>query len=152
MDTRIEVRIATIKYGTWENLQVAYDITSVKDLYLTFPTIEVILNYPPNAVRKKIASESLKSFLGRSFPVGKFQGIVENRKSDGARAKVNLLTFDDFIALATWEAAVNGNLEVAKVLAVGFAESFRNLALRQLGVELGVDEQLARKQNPGTLT
>jgi hypothetical protein len=44
---------------------------------------EVILNYRENSVREKIASKSLKAFLGAGRTGGKFTGTIINKKTDG---------------------------------------------------------------------
>lgn len=136
----ISVRLETIKYGGWEYLEVAIDVKSPKDLYLTYPTAEVILNYRANSLREKIASKSLKAFLGKDLVLGKFTGTIINKKTDGT-PKVALISLEDFLAIATWESSVNQNIEVAKILAAGFADSIRSIAYEQLGIELTLEER-----------
>jgi len=138
----ITVRLEKIKYGGWENLEVAIDVNCTKDLYLTYPTAELILNYAPNNVRKKIASKSLKAFLGAGRTVGKFNGTIVNKPElIGATAKVALMLLEDFLAIATWESSVNQNIEVAQTLAAGFGDSIRSIAYEQLGIELNLEER-----------
>ena len=140
----IKVRLETIKYGGWENLEVAINIKSPKDLYLTYPTTEVILNYEPDNVRKKIASKSLKAFLGAGRTVGKFTGNIVNKENlVGATTKVTLISLDDFLAIATWESSVNQNIGVAQILAAGFGDSIRSIAYEQVGITLGIEERQA---------
>jgi hypothetical protein len=103
---------------------------------------EVILNYRADSYRKKIASKSLKAFLGKDLVIGKFTGIIVNKKTDGT-PKVALISLEDFLAIATWESSVNQNIEVAKILAAGFGDSIRSIAFEQLGIELGLEERQA---------
>ena len=138
----ISVRLEKIKYGGWEYLEVAIDVKSPKDLYLTYPTAEVILNYRADSVREKIASKSLKAFLGAGRTVGKFNGTIVNKENlVGATAKVALISLEDFLAIATWEAVENQNKAVGRVLAAGFGDSIRSIAYEQLGIELGLEER-----------
>jgi len=48
-------------------------------MYLSFSTIETILNYRPNSLREKIASKSLKTFLGKDLILGKVSGNTVNK-------------------------------------------------------------------------
>ena len=142
--TIISVRLETIQYGGWEQLEVSIDIAQpdTKTLYLTYPTTETILGYRENSVREKLTSKSLKTFLGAGRTVGKFSGRIVNKPDlVGATAKVSLIELDDFLALATWEAVVNQNLEVGKILAAGLGDSIRSLAYEQLGIELGIEDR-----------
>jgi hypothetical protein len=137
----ISVRLEVISYGGWKNLEVAIDVNQVdgKTLYLTFSAVEKILNYPPDSVRKKLASKSLETFLGGGQAFGKISGRIANVK--GAIAKVNLIHLDDFLSLATWEAVVNQNIEIGKTLATGLGDSIRSLAYEQLGIDLKQEER-----------
>ncbi|MEC4817816.1 MAG: hypothetical protein SAK29_31770 [Scytonema sp. PMC 1069.18] len=142
----LQIRLKTIKYGGWEQLEVGIDVNEAdgKKLYLTYPTAETILNYPTDSVRKKIGSKSLKAFLGETRTFGKFSGLIVNKKDlVGATAKVTLMDLDDFLALATWEAVVNQNLEVGQTLASGFGDSLRSLAYDQFEIELQVEDRQA---------
>lgn len=140
----ISVRLETIRYGGWDELQVAIDIEQAdnKTLYLTYPTVETILNYRPDSVREKLKSKSLKSFIGEGKTVGKMSGNIVNKPElVGATAKVSLIELQDFLALATWEAVVNQNIEVGKILATGLGDSIRSLAYKQLGIELEEEDR-----------
>jgi hypothetical protein len=140
--SNITVRLEKIKYAGWENLEVAIDVNAPKDLYLTYPTAEIILNYRVNSLREKIASKSLKTFLGKALVLGKFTGTIVNKKTDGT-PKVALISLEDFLAVATWEASVNQNIRVAQTLAAGFGDSIRSIAYEQLGITLGLEERHA---------
>jgi len=83
-----------IKYGVWDNLEVAVDVGK-EDLYLSFPTIETILNYRPNSLREKIASKSLKTFLGEGLILGKISGNIVNKAGTGT-PKVSLILLRNF--------------------------------------------------------
>lgn len=133
----ISVRLETIQYGGWEQLEVAVDVSQpdTKTLYLTYPTAETILGYEPNNLRKKRTSKSLKTFLGEDRIIGQYSGSVANKRSVGT-PKVSLIELDDFLALATWEAVANQNLEVGKILAAGLGDSIRSIAYHQMGIEL----------------
>lgn len=140
----ISIRLETIRYGGWDELEVGIDIKQAnsKTLYLTYPTSELILNYRANSVREKLKSESLKSFLGKGRTVGKISGKIVNKpKLVGATTRVSLIELDDFLAIATWEAVVNQNISVGKVLAAGMGDSLRSLAYKQLGIELEDEER-----------
>lgn len=140
----LTVRLEVIQYGGWKELEVAINTErpDTKTLYLTYPTTEIILGYRENSVREKLASKSLKAFLGAGRTVGKFSGRIVNKPDlVGATAKVSLIELDDFLALATWEAVVNQNLEVGKILAAGLGDSLRSLAYEQLGIELGIEDR-----------
>ena len=136
----ITVRLETVKYGGWENLELAIDVKSPKDLYLTYPTAEVILNYRANSLREKITSKSLKTFLGKALVLGKFTGTIVNKKTDGT-PKVALISLGDFLAVAQWESVENQNKAVGRVLAAGFGDSIRSIAYEQLGIELTLEER-----------
>lgn len=140
----LKVRLESVNYGNWENLTVAIDCANPQSgLHVTYPTAETILNYRADSVREKLASKSFKSFVGAGRTVGKFSAVVVNKAElVGATAKVNVLHFDDFLLLARWEAIVNKNEEIINLLVLGFGDSFRSLALEQLGVKATVDERL----------
>ena len=80
--TTMQVRLEVVSYGVWNSLEVAIDVNSAdgKTLYLTTPTVETILNYRPNSLRQKLASKSLKSFLGKGYNIGKFSGSIVNKQ------------------------------------------------------------------------
>lgn len=137
---KIKVRLETVRYGGWDSLEVAIDCSDPTNVYLTFPTIETILNWEPDNCRKKSTSKSLKDFTDEGSGVGKFSATITNKTTSG-NPKVTLLTLDDFRILATWEVAVNGNIEVAKLLAVGFCDSLRSIVCEQLGIVLAVEDR-----------
>lgn len=139
--SQIKVRIVEIKYMGWERLEVAVDTCNPKDLYVTYPTCESILNYRSNSVRKKIASKSLKAFLGEGQAVGKKSAVIVNKNLFGATAKVNIIALEDLQKLAIWEAVVNSNVDLVRLITVGFIDSLRSIALEQLGATLEVDER-----------
>lgn len=141
----IQIRLETIKYGGWDSLEVAIDVNEKPSkegtkLYITFPTGEHLLGYQKDVLRKKIASKSLKAFLGKDIPVGKFSGFIVNKRSNGT-ATVSLLLLEDFIKIAVWEASVNQNISIAKLIAGGFEDSFRSLAFIQMGIPLDEDQR-----------
>lgn len=137
----MKVRLESIQYGT-ESFEVAVSVEDSQDFYVTFPTAESILNYRDNSVREKIASKSLKAFLGAGRTVGKNSGTIVNKPNlVGAIAKVSLLKYTDFLSLCQWEASINQNTTVAKMLAVGFGDSFRSIAYKQLGIQLSLEER-----------
>jgi len=103
--------------------------TIVNKPELVGATAEVILNYRENSLREKIASKSLKTFLGKALIPGKFTGTIVNKQLVGT-PKVALISLEDFLAIATWESSVNQNIEVAKILAAGFGDSIRSIALK----------------------
>lgn len=138
----LDVFQAFIKYAGWDNLEVAVDIGK-ESLYLSFPAVEIILNYRSNSLREKIASKSLKAFLGRDLISGKISGNIVNKAGAGT-PKVALILLKDFTAIATWEASVNQNIEVAKLLAAGLEDSIRSIAFEQLSIELDVQERQLR--------
>lgn len=147
----MKVRLVDISYGAWESLTVAIDVDDTENnLWLTYPTIEAILNYRSDSVREKIASKSLKAFLGAGQSVGKKSAIIVNKQNlHGATTKVNVISLEDFLKIATWEAVSNQNLEVGKLLAVGLGDSLRSIAYSQLGIELATDDRqewLKRRQ------
>jgi hypothetical protein len=143
---RISVRIGNIRYGD-ASLTVAIAVNDAKRLFLTFPTVESILNYRADQTREKIASKSLESALGMgSKPVKTYQGTVNNKtggysKIGGRRGVVNLIEFEDFVKVVAWEASVNQNPIAFQLLVAGFADSFRSLAYEQMGVKLRTDER-----------
>lgn len=97
----IAVRLEIIKWGGWDKLEVAVNVADPAELFLTYPTAEVILNYRENSVREKIASKSLKAFLGAGRTVGKFNGRIVNKENlVGATAKVVLILLEDFGPIA----------------------------------------------------
>jgi hypothetical protein len=138
----LHVRLETIKYGAWDALEVAIDINQVdgKTLYLTYPTAETILNYEENNYRKKIASKSFKAFVGNDLIPVKISGRIVNKTSAG-NPTVNLTNLDSFLAVAGWEAFVNQNIALAKLLSVGFGDSLRSLAYEQLGLTLTQEDR-----------
>ena len=143
--TTMQVRLEVVSYGVWNSLEVAIDVNSAdgKTLYLTTPTVETILNYRPNSLRQKLASKSLKSFLGKGYNIGKFSGSIVNKQQVGT-SKVSLISLKDFMRIAIWESVANQNFEIAQILAAGFEDSFRSLAYEQLGVELDLEERQAK--------
>ena len=140
----LKVRLETVNYGNWENLTVAIDCANPQSgLHVTYPTVETILNYRADSVREKLASKSFKSFVGAAKDIGKFSAVIVNKPAGSmGTPKVNVLHFDDFLLLARWEAIVNKNEEIINLLVLGFGDSFRSLALEQLGVKATVDERL----------
>jgi hypothetical protein len=122
-------------------LTVAIAVNNPKRLFLTFPTAESILNYRADSFRKKIASKSLESALGKDLVVGKFTGTVVNKVGDGTPT-VSMIEFEDFVKVVAWEASVNQNPIAFQLLVAGFSDSFRSLAYEQMGMKLEVDERI----------
>ena len=142
MSNIIHVRVETINYGGFKSLEVAFNVKDSQQFFVTYPTVETILNYRADSVREKIASKSFKAFLGGGRTVGKISGKIVNKPElVGATAKVSLIKFDDFVAVSSWEAFENRNESVAKLLATGFSDSFRSIAYEQIGETLALDER-----------
>lgn len=140
---RIAVRLETIAYGGWNNLQVAIEVANPKNVFVSFPTIEKILGYEPNNTRKKIASKSLKVFLGEGSSLvkfGSFLGLITNAGKGEAQI-MSLLSLEEFGMLAQWEAIENQNRVIGRILAIGLIDSIRSIALEQLGIELKFEER-----------
>lgn len=142
---KIQVRLVEIRYMGWKRLEVAVDVLDPKALYVTYPTVESILNYRHDSVREKIASKSLKTFLSqepeRVSRFGKKTATIVNKDLVGIVMRVNLITLEDLQLLAKWEIKVNNNLDLLDVVTAGFSDSLRSIALEQLGVKLEVDER-----------
>jgi hypothetical protein len=138
---QIKVRIVEIKYMGWDRLEVAVDVKDPKALYVTYPTVESILNYRSDSVREKIASKSFKAFLGEGRTVGKKSAVIVNKDLRGATAKVNIIPLEELQTLALWECVANQNLDLIRLITVGFIDSLRSIALEQLGVDLGAEER-----------
>jgi len=139
-EAKIKVRLETVRYGGWDSLEVAIDCANPQNMYLTFPTVETILNWEAKRYGEKIASKSLKAFAGKALHGTKMSAIIVNKQGLGT-PKVSLVALDDFQIIATWEAAVNGNIDVAKLLAVGFCDSLRSITLEQLGIVLVIEDR-----------
>ena len=122
----ITVRLDTIRYGGWENLKVAIDIDSPKNLYMTYPTAEILLKYETDSLKEKIVSKSLEYFLGESRTIMVQVGNILN-KENMVCAKVNLISLDDFLAVAQWETVENQNKDVGHLLAMDFENTFNHL-------------------------
>lgn len=137
----IKVRLETIRYGKWHELQIAIALKDTKALYVTYPTAEIILNYRRDSLREKIASKSLKAFLSKDLIAGKILGDIVNKSKGDGTSRVALILFDDFVSVMVWEAAVNQNIAIAQVLATGFADSFRSIAYEQIGEGLDLEER-----------
>lgn len=133
---KLQVRLETIKYGAWDNLEVAIDINEKpskegRKLYVLFRTIETILNYHPNQARKKIESKALKALLGENSKLGKMKAVIVNKdgsyKNTGSRSGlVSVILLQGFSQLITWEVS-QGNTKALKLLMASFEDSFRSL-------------------------
>lgn len=144
MTNTISVRVEIIRWGD-RQFEVAFSVKGESRLFVTFPTAESILNYRENSVREKLASKSLKAFLGEGLSVGKSSGLIVNKPAlSGATAKVNLIELHEFVALASWEAYENRNQQVARMLAAGCEDSFRSIAYEQIGEKLDIEERNER--------
>jgi hypothetical protein len=136
----IAVRLETISYGVWENLEVAIDVESQTGLYLTYPTVQLILNYDAKSWSEKAKSKTLEIFLGKPLVNVTKTGSIVNKKIDRT-PRIDLMSLGDFIAIAIWESSVNRNTEVTQILASGFGDSIRSTAYKQLGTPLGLKER-----------
>jgi hypothetical protein len=139
MTDKIKVRLEVIKYGGWDKLEVAINCVDPKQVLVTYPTAETILNYKRNNLRKKIDSKSLKTFAGERLIVAKTVEVVS--LSVVGTHTMQALDLDDFRLMATWEAFTNSNLDLIHLLAVGFTDSLRSIALEQLGTKLELEER-----------
>lgn len=121
-------------------MEVAIDVESQTGLYLTYPTVQLILNYDAKSWSEKAKSKTLEIFLGKPLVNVTKTGSIVNKKIDRT-PRIDLMSLGDFIAIAIWESSVNRNTEVTQILASGFGDSIRSTAYEQLGIPLGLKER-----------
>ena len=89
---------------------------SPKDLYLTVPTAEVILNYRGNSLRQKIAFKSLKTFLGKALIPGKFNGTIVNYRVDSVRKKIASKSLKAFLGAGRTVGKFTGTIVIKQLM------------------------------------
>jgi hypothetical protein len=73
LSNTINIRLESVQYGSyclWMGLDAQ------RNLYMTYPAIEAILNYEENLARKKIGSKKLKDLYQEQLKVGKNQFVL----------------------------------------------------------------------------
>ena len=140
----IEIRVQSIKYGQYALLM---GVDESRNLYMTFPAIEAILNYESNLARKKVESKKLQALLGLNSKLGKIKARIVNREyvldlgltvpKNGA---VSVVGFEGFLQLVNWE-VFQGNAHACHLAIAGLADSLQSLALSQFGEAISEEER-----------
>lgn len=140
----LEIRVQSIDYGQYK---LPMGIDEDRNLYMTYPAIESILNYEPDLARKKLDAKKLKAFLGNGSKLGKIKTRIVNRThvtelglSIPKNGVVSVVCFEGFLQLVNWE-VFQGNAHACHLAIAGLADSLQSLALSQFGQAIGEAER-----------
>ena len=127
-----------IQYGSFSDLEVLVD-PDTRELWVTQPVLERMLQWRANSAREKLRSKSLKSFSGGGLTLGK---SVKAKDISGKPNTFTAIPFDTFLEVVRWQATQKDDTAIA-LLVAGFADSFSSLVLEQCGVKVSVAERQA---------
>lgn len=120
------------RYGT---LEIDCAINHENQRYISFPTIEAILNYRANSTRKKLASKSFKAFLPEDYRLGKISCHSVNKNTQNS-----WIPIDAFYKLIYWEVK-RGNDEAINLVVTGFITDFQSSFEAALGNQLDEEQR-----------
>ena len=129
-----------LNYGGHKGIEVMVDPTD-NSLFLSSRTIENILQYEEDSVRKKFGAKSLKAFAGEPLASGK---NLKGTDALGRENRMKAIPFETFITLVYFEGfhGKSPHKEIAQgLLMSGLADSFRSIILEQCGIKLSLGER-----------
>jgi hypothetical protein len=135
----INIRLESVQYGSyclWMGLDAQ------RNLYMTYPAIEAILNYDENLARKKLASKKLKSLYQEQLKVGKKVVRIVNKPegfSVPKNGQVAAIAYEGFLQLVNFE-VIQQNPVAINLVVAGLGDSLRSLAYSHFGIAIS-DEQ-----------
>ncbi|MBD6621021.1 hypothetical protein FNW02_36180 [Komarekiella sp. 'clone 1'] len=113
-----------------------------RNLYMTYPAIEAILNYRENSAREKLASKKLKALYQNNSQLVKTSVRIVN-KPNGFKipdnGKVNAVPYGGFLQLVNFE-VIQQNPVAINLVVAGLGDSLRSLAYSHFGIAIS-DEQ-----------
>lgn len=125
-----------IQYGSFSGLEVLVD-PATRELWVTQPVVEQMLQWRANSAREKLRSKSLKSFSGGGLTLGK---SIKGKDISGRTNTFTAIPFDTFLEVVRWQATLKDDAAIA-LLVAGFADSFSSLVLAQCGIQVSTAER-----------
>jgi hypothetical protein len=125
-----------LQYGSFKDIEVIVD-PKTREIWITQPTIERMLNFGSENARKKLASKSFKAFAGDNLARPK------SVKAKDVKGRLNTFTaipYDTFLKLVFWQSKQDNPAADALLLS-GFTDSFTSLILDQCGIKVTVAER-----------
>jgi hypothetical protein len=140
LSNTINIRLESVQYGSyclWMGLDAQ------RNLYMTYPAIEAILNYEENLARKKIGSKKLKDLYQEQLKVGKKSVRIVNKPSDFSVPKngqVAAIAYEGFLQLLNFEVIQQNPIAINLVVA-GLGDSLKSLAYSHFGIAISTEQR-----------
>ncbi|WP_193200870.1 hypothetical protein [Nostoc sp. MG11] len=140
MSNIINIRLESVQYGSyclWMGLDAQ------RNLYITYPAIEAILNYDENLARTKLASKKLKSLYQEQLKVERFSVRIVNKPegfSVPKNGQVAAIAYEGFLQLVNFEVIQHNPIAINLVVA-GLGDSLRSLAYSHFGIAISGEQR-----------